>query len=192
VSRRAAVPVVVFLTLLSLTACSEAPSNEIRCGQGSAGILAAQAVPSATWIPCITTFPVGWSYGGFSAETGTVRFWLDSDRAGGHAIQVELTRTCDTTGAVEAGDPGSLPAGVRRFELHISSEPRLSGLTFFTFAGGCVTFRYDLPGGAPTLLLQARQAVELFPREEIIALLGEEGALLCGAGAPPCVGETGA
>jgi len=192
VSRRA-IPVIL-LVLLSLPACSAAPSNEIRCGRGSAGILAAQAVPSATMIPCIAAFPVGWSYGGFFAESGLVRFWLDSDRAGVHAIQVELSPSCDTSGAVEVEDPGSAPTGVRRLELPTSLEPRLTGSTFFTFTGGCVTLRYDFLDGAPaTLLLEAHEAIELFPREEVVALLSEgSDVLLCGAGAPPCVGETGA
>jgi len=187
---RRAIPVLL-VALLSLPACATSRSNEIRCGEGGAGILAAQAVPSATFVPCITAFPVGWSYGGFFAKTGTVRFWLDSDRAGIHAIQVELTRTCDTSGAVEVEDPDAGPA-VRRFELPVSLEPRLSGSTFFTFTGGCVTFRYDFAPGAPsTLLLEAHQAIELFPRKEIVAMLDDLGWHLCGAEAPPCVGEGG-
>lgn len=190
---RRAIPLLL-LALLSLPACSAAPSNEVRCGEGSAGILAAQAVPSATFVPCIAAFPVGWGYGGFFAETGRVRFWLNSDRAGIHAIQVELTETCDTSGAVEVEDPASGLAGVRRLELPISLEPRLTGSTFFTFTGGCVTLRYDLAAGASsTLLLEARQAIDLFPRKEIVALLAEADPdlPLCGAEAPPCVGGTG-
>lgn len=188
---RRAVPVFL-LAALSVPACASTASNEIRCGEGAAGILAAQAVPSATMIPCITAFPVGWSYGGFFAETGTVRFWMDSDRAGIHAIQVELTEACDTSGAVEVEDPGSGPIGVHRFELPISLEPRLSGSTFFTFTGGCVTLRYDFAPEAPsTLLLEAHQAITLFPRKEIVRILEEgAGVLLCGAEAPPCAGET--
>ncbi len=189
-SRRAVL--IVVLALLPLPACSAAASNEIRCGEGSAGLLAAQAVPSATFIPCIEAFPVGWSYGGFFAETGTVRFWLNSDRAGIHAIEVELTRTCDTRGAVEVEDPGSAPPGVQRLELPTSLAP-LEGSTFFTFAGGCATLRYHFARGAPsTLLLEARQAIDLFPRKEAVALLAKTGAILCGAEAPPCVGEPGA
>lgn len=185
--------VVLLLALLSVPACSAAPSNEIRCDRGSAGILAAQAVPSATFIPCITAFPVGWSYGGFFAERGTVRFWMDSDRAGLHALQVELTRACDTSGAVEVEGQGSVPPGVRKWELPRSLEPRLSGATFFTFTGGCVAMRYDFSKGAPsTLLLEVQQAIDLFPREEGVRMLEEEGGILCGAGAPPCAGETGA
>lgn len=183
---------VLLLVLLSLPACASTSPNEVRCGEGGAGILAAQAVPSATMIPCITAFPVGWSYGGLFAEAGRVRFWMDSDRAGIHAIQVELTEACDTSGAVEVEDPASRALGVRRLELPMSFEPRLSGLTFFTFTGGCVTLRYEFAEGAPsTLLLEAHQVIELFPRETAVALLDEEGAHLCGAEAPPCVGETG-
>jgi hypothetical protein len=186
--RRRAI-LVLLLASSSLPACAASASNEIRCAEGDAGLLAAQAVPSATMIPCITAFPVGWTYGGFLARTGLVRFWMDSDRAGIHAIQVELTEACDTTGAVEVEGQG--PPGVRRLELPISLEPRLSGSTFYTFAGGCVTLDYDFAGGAPpTLLLEANQAIDLFPRKEIVSLLEEQlGLHLCGAEAAPCVGD---
>jgi hypothetical protein len=187
---RRAVLFVLLPALLCLPACANSSSNEIRCGRGSAGVLAAQAVPSATYVPCIIAFPVGWSYGGFAAETGSVRFWLDSDRAGPHAVQVELTPRCDTTGAAPV--ESSAPAGVREFELLASREPAISGSTFLTFAGGCVTMRYDFDGGAPSsLLVEVRRSIELFPRDRIVTLLEDGGGLLCGAGAPPCAGETG-
>lgn len=183
----------VLATALFLSACSAAASNEVRCGSGSAGILAAQAVPSATLIPCIAAFPAGWSYGGFFAQEGRVRFWMDSDRAGVHAIQVELAESCDLTGAVEVADPSSEALGSHRFELPMSLEPALSGTTFFTFTGGCVALRYDFASGAPsTLLLEANEAIDLFPRDEIVSIMEEDyDVLLCGADAPPCVGETG-
>lgn len=182
---------VLLLALLSVPACSASASNEIRCGEGDAGILAAQAVPSATQIPCITAFPVGWGYGGFFAESGMVRFWMDSDRAGIHAIEVELSETCDISGAVAVEDLDSGPE-VQRLELPISVDPNLAGVTFYTFRGGCVTVRYDFAAGAPpTLLLEARQAIELFPRDKIVALLEDNGFLLCGAEASPCEGATG-
>ena len=93
---------------------------------------------------------------------------------------------------MEVEDPGSGVTGVRRLELPISLEPRLTGSTFFRFTGGCVTLRYDFAAGAPsTLLLEAHQAIDLFPRKEIVALLAKDFGLLCGAEAPPCAGETG-
>ncbi len=185
---RRAIPVLL-LASLSLPACTATHPTEIWCGRGGAGILAAQAVPSATMIPCISSFPVGWSYGGLFVKSGLVRFWMDSDRGGIHAVQVELTKTCDTSDAVKVEEPGSAPSGVRRLELPISLDPRLSGVTFFTFTGGCVTLRYDLGGGAAsTLLLEAQQAIDLFPRKEVVSILADLGGHLCGAEAPPCVG----
>lgn len=177
----------VLLVSLTLPACARSASNEIRCGEGDAGLLAAQAVPSATLIPCIGALPVGWSFGGFLARSGLVRFWLDSDRAGYHAMAIELARTCDTSGAVEVTGSGT---GVRRFELRTGAEPRVSGSTFLSFTGGCVTMRYDFTRGAPTaLLFEAQRSIELFPRKEIVALLDAVDLHLCGAEAPPCVGE---
>ena len=47
-------------------------------------ILAAQAVPSATLIPCIASMPEGWAFAGSKTSSGDFRFFLDSDRAGIH------------------------------------------------------------------------------------------------------------
>ena len=181
------------LVSMSLAACGTTASNVILCDGGEDTlILTAQAVPSATMVPCITAFAAGWTYGGFLAESGMVRYWMDSDRAGIHAIEVQLTERCDASGAVEV-DTGPEVSGVRRFEQPISLEPRLSGLRFFTFTGGCVTFRYDIAEGAPsTLLLEADLGMTLIPRSTLAAALAESRDLiLCGAGAPPCEGETG-
>ena len=64
-------------------------------------LLAAQAVPSATLLPCVSSFPAGWSYGGSDVRSGNARFWLASDRAGFHAVEVSLTRSCTTIGAMD-------------------------------------------------------------------------------------------
>jgi hypothetical protein len=92
---------------------------------------------------------------------------------------------------VEVEDPGLGPE-VSRLERPISVEPKLAGTTLYTFPGGCVTLRYDFAEDAPsTLLLEVLQAIDLFPRKEAVELLEDEDGLLCGADAPPCVGETG-
>src|SRR5207253_1051072 len=63
-----------------------------ECGTGNAMILMAQAVPSATRLPCIATLPSGWTFGGADMQRGRARFWLDSDRAGARAIVVTLVK----------------------------------------------------------------------------------------------------
>lgn len=186
-SRRMAVASVSVLIVLS--GCAPSPKNAMRCEGGEDTlILAAQAVQSATMIPCITTLPVGWSMGGFSAKTGSVRFWLDSDRAGDHAVEVELSGDCDTSGATEVEPEGE----VQRFEQPITREPELTGRRFSRFSGGCVTVDYAFGEGAGADLLQAvGGSLELVPRNALVTALEENrNLILCGAGAPECPGET--
>ena len=45
-------------------------------------ILAAQAVPSAAFLPCIAALPSGWTHGGADISSGQASLWLDSGRAG--------------------------------------------------------------------------------------------------------------
>ena len=66
--------------------------------------LVAQAVPSATLIPCIDRLHTGWTYGGSEVRSGFVRFWLDSDRVGDSAVDVLMTRACNVAGEA-VGDP---------------------------------------------------------------------------------------
>src|SRR4029450_3036313 len=64
-------------------------------------VLAAQAVPSATLMPCANPLPGGWSVGGFEGRSGRARVWLASDRAGARAAEARLTSSCDVAGATQ-------------------------------------------------------------------------------------------
>ena len=120
-----------------------------RCGTGHSMILAAQAVPSAAMLPCIAALPTGWSIGGADISSGKVSLWLDSDRAGPGAITVTLTTACDTSGAQQI--PSDQP-GARRFERPLSLRRQFTGLRFYTFPGGCATYRFAFAPGASSLL----------------------------------------
>ena len=85
-------------------------------------ILSAQAVPSAAMLPCIAALPSGWSTGVADIASGHTRFWLDSDRAGPHAITITLTAACDTSGAHQI--PSDQP-GMRRFEHLAQPDPAI-------------------------------------------------------------------
>lgn len=176
-----------FVILLSLAACATSTSHAVTCeGGDDVLLLAAQAVPEATMLPCVIAYPTGWSHGGFQAQTGSVRFWMDSDRAGDHAIEVELSEGCDTSDAIELEpDPDT---GARRFDHRTESEPGLSGSRFLVFEGGCVTIRYRFDEGAdPELLEEASASIILAPRSLLVTAAEEKrGLVLCGAGAPPC------
>ena len=105
-------------------------------------VLMAQAVPTASQLPCIELLPAGWSVSDIFVRNGRVRFALDSDGVGPHAVQVVLERFC-TLGNVTRV-PSDHP-GTRRYQEVISIEPgrRYRGAVFYLFPGGCVTYRLD-------------------------------------------------
>jgi hypothetical protein len=152
------------------------------CGTGHSMILSAQAVPSAAMLPCLAALPSGWSIGGADITSGKVRLWLDSDRAGPAAITVTLTATCHTSGAQQI--PSDQPA-MRRFEHPQSLAPQFSGLRFYTFPGGCATYRFSFaPGASPVLAVAAGSALSFQPRSALVDFVRRtEGLALCGRGA---------
>ena len=175
----------------ALPACVSSQSFAPTCSRpvGSLTILMAQSVPSATELPCIRSFPPGWGYGGSDVRSGTARFWLDSDRAGFRAVEVDLSSACSTTGAA-AVPASSDETGARAFEEPLSLPPHLSANRYLLFPGGCVTYRYRFGAGtSTTLALEAEETLSLVPRSIVVSQVQAEfGLTLCGAGASPCPG----
>jgi hypothetical protein len=153
------------------------------CRPSHSTILAAQAVPSAALLPCVAALPSGWRVSGADIGSGRARFWLDSDQAGPHAATIALTAACDTSGARQIL---SDRPGMRRFERPLSLVPRFSGVRFYTFAGGCVTYRFEFPAGvSPVLAGAVDTAVAFVPRSSLVRYVQQtEGLALCGRGAP--------
>ena len=154
-----------------------------QCGTGHTMILAAQAVPSAALVPCVASLPSGWQVGGADIASGHARFWLDSDQAGPQAVTVTLSATCDVSGAQQI--PSDQP-GTRRFERPLSLRPQFTDLRFYTFPGGCATYRFDFaPGKSPLLAIPVNGAVAFVPRARLVEYVrSTEGLALCGRGAP--------
>src|SRR5437773_1880966 len=91
--------------------CGTSAAVEAQCSRPSSAIfvLAAQSVPDATLIPCVKALPSGWSPGGSEIVDGRMTFWLNSDRAGVRALEVDLLPSCDVSDAVEvAPAPGEV------------------------------------------------------------------------------------
>ena len=181
---------VVALSALASCSARAGDATEANCPieDGELFVLMAQSVPSATLIPCIESFPAGWSYGGSDVSNTVARFWLNSDRGGLHAVEVSLEGSCRITGSVDVTNSTS-EGGVRvylnEFDLHPFSANK-----YFVFPGGCVTYRYRFgPEAEATLALEADEAVTFGLRTVLVAQVQDElGLTLCGAGAPPCVG----
>jgi hypothetical protein len=153
------------------------------CGTGHSMILSAQAVPSAARLPCIAALPSGWTVGGTDIRNGQEQFWLDSDQAGHRAVTITLTAACDTSRASRI--PSDQP-GAARFERPLSLRPQFTLLRMYTFAGGCVTYRFGfVTGAAPTLAIPVDTAIAFEPRSTLVGYLERtEGLVLCGRGAP--------
>jgi hypothetical protein len=149
------------------------------CGTGHSVILTAQAVPSAALLPCIAALPSGWTIGGADIASGKTSFWLDSDRAGERAATITLTAACDTTGARQI--PSDQP-GTQRFERPLSLVPQFSGVRFYTFPGGCATYRFSFAHGtSPVLAAVADSALAFQSRSTLVNYIRHtEGLALCG------------
>jgi len=185
------IAVAVVAGTMVVSGCAASHYQQVSCSgmsRQSIFLLEAQAVPSATLIPCILPLPGGWSYGGSQVRSGLARFWLDSDRAGSHAAEVRLTRACDLAGTNEFS-LRSPPAGLRGYEEPTARQPPTS-VRYFVFPGGCVTERLSFTRhSAPTLYDQADQFLGFTPRSVYVhGVRDDEGLTLCGTQAPPCPG----
>ena len=121
-------------------------------------IAMAQAVPSASQIPCIAALPAGWTFDQASAHRGQGRFWLNSDRAGIRAVVVTLSAECD-----------------------VARGPRVR---IFRFPGGCTTHVFDFDRGAsPALAVAIERGLSSVPRARLVRHVDDDqGLVLCGRG----------
>jgi hypothetical protein len=97
-------------------------------------------------------------------------------------VAITLTAACDTSGALQIATD---QPGTRRFERPLSLVPRYSDVRYYTFPGGCVTYRFVFaPGASPGLATTADTAVGLTPRSALVRYVRRtEGLALCGRGA---------
>ena len=158
-------------------------------------ILAAQAVPSAAFLPCIAALPSGWTTVNAEIASGQASFGLDSGSLAGsggvrfvlgqpgqlQTVTITLTATCDTSGAQQI--PSDQP-GMRRFERPLSLVPEYSDVRYY-LPGGCATYRFVLaPGASPVVNTTVDTAVAFIPRSELVGYVRRtEGLALCGRGA---------
>ena len=176
--------------VLGSVACSVESDEQPTCSQVDASIfvLEAQSVPSATRLPCIAELPIGWRFGGSLVRDDGTTLWLDHDRAGPHAVEVQLSQRCDVATAVEV-PPAPDEIGTRTYQAPVSLDPFV-GTRSIVFEGGCIRYHYRFsPGSEPALVIEADRALSSLPREDVVAGVRRDFDLtVCGAEAPPCPG----
>jgi membrane-associated phospholipid phosphatase/tRNA A-37 threonylcarbamoyl transferase component Bud32 len=126
--------------------------------------LQAQAVPSASLVPCVELLP-GWRMLGANARNGWSGFTLDHDRAGNRAVVVRLTPACDPGGATEM--PSQRP-GVRHYEQTERTTDRFVATWYDQFPGGCATSRLDSTSDVDgTFAAEAARVLGFAPRQAL-------------------------
>jgi tRNA A-37 threonylcarbamoyl transferase component Bud32/membrane-associated phospholipid phosphatase len=116
-------------------------NTSLRCTDLEPLWLQAQAVPSASMVPCVQYLPVGWSVAMVTVNDGRSVLTLDHDRAGAAALVVRLTPACVPGGAVEGP---SATTGVRHYQRIESRSGEFTATWYDQFPGGCVTSRLHL------------------------------------------------
>jgi serine/threonine-protein kinase RIO1 len=135
--------------------------------------LQAQSVPTASQVPCLhEPLPLGWQLNMLAVNAGRSVITLGHDRAGAGAVVIQLTATCDPTGATARSNPA--PGVVRSERLEQLTGGVFAATWFDRFEGGCITYRLhsssDLEGRfaaeLPAVLgLVSRQSLDQALRE---------------------------
>ncbi|HEY0517847.1 MAG TPA: phosphatase PAP2 family protein [Ilumatobacteraceae bacterium] len=160
------------------------------CGTEKVMILMAQSVPTAPEVPCVASLPAGWSFGSARISRGEGQFWLNSDQAGGHALEVTL-RPEDKCSLEGASEVTSDEPGLRRFERPIQLPPDLRAVRMYVTHGECVTYEFQFHGDANASAIVVLDAALGFQhRADLVAVVDRQtGLSLCGAAARPCTGS---
>jgi hypothetical protein len=142
-------------------------TSDVGCSDQEALWLMAQAVPSATLVPCVQLAPPGWSLNDVKAGSGFATIVFDTDRPmQTAAVTVDLAPTCDLAGATEVS---SEQPGARRY-LRIDRDASPVRVTrSYVFPGGCVSERFTSPNSPERLAAEASASLGFVSRERLAA-----------------------
>jgi hypothetical protein len=151
------------LTGIALFLPSRGDVGNATCDTGRTMQLMAQAVPTATELPCIGDLPLGWGTEQATIVRGRATFTVGIGSELVSPVTITLTETCPV-------DP---------------PEPALQAIPI---DGGCVS--YQVPPGTEAGSVPSFDdggGLSFIDRSELVAAVKESGGLvLCGAQAPPC------
>jgi hypothetical protein len=137
-------------------------------------------------IPCIRNYPPGWDLDAAPiVRSGSGSFSLSSGVAGPNAVTVTLTARCEVVGATWVPDPAE--GGTLHWQAYLGTPGLDQGhalLQYYSFPGGCVTYRYAFQPGTPgTAEVEMNSALTFVDRANVAAFVEAEfEQTLCGAG----------
>jgi len=119
------------------------------CQGADSGLIAAQSVPSAEYVPCLDPLPTGWLISTVNIDQDGTEIRIDSDRAGSDAAVLHYRRRC------QLGDAVSVPSdqlGAEAFENVRQIESGFVAERIYLFEGGCVRWEFDFDADASAAL----------------------------------------
>jgi hypothetical protein len=115
-------------------------TSDVGCSDREALWLMAQAVPSASLVPCVQLAPAGWSLSDVKVGDGNASIVFDVERPYQQAaVTVQLAPSCDLTGAAEISS--EQPGAKRYIRIDRGSAP-FPVTRSYVFQGGCITERF--------------------------------------------------
>ena len=140
-------------------------TSDIGCSDQEAPWLMAQAVPSATLVPCLQVAPPGWTLNDVKAGSGFASIVFDIDRPQQvAAVTVELLPSCDLAGATEVS---SEQPGARRYIRIDRAAAPDRVIRSYAFQGGCITERFTSADGPEDLAGQGSTAFGFVTRDQL-------------------------
>lgn len=191
-TRPRALSLLVALSVFALPACGSIvnrPDARPMCfDDNRAVILLAQAVPDATWVPCVERLPAGWDWASQNIRSGSGVFVLSLGTAAASTVTVTLSSSCETDG-MEPFNVSNTDASISGYRK-LSTEAGITGDYRFAFTGGCITWTFALEPGTPEAILEeVDNALGFLFRPGLAHRLErDDDVRLCGAGSPPCEG----
>jgi membrane-associated phospholipid phosphatase/tRNA A-37 threonylcarbamoyl transferase component Bud32 len=141
-------------------------STDVGCSDLEALWLMAQAVPSASLVPCTQLLPDGWVVGDVKVRSGDARihFAIPSPDPQ-EVLTVQLTPSCDPAGAREVS---SEREDARRYLLIDRDATPPAVTRTYVFQGGCVIERFSHTDRSPERLAsEASASIGFVTREDL-------------------------
>ena len=148
-------------------------TSDIGCDDHEALWLMAQAVPSASAVPCVLLDPKGWSLSDVKAGSGFASIVYDIEPVQSAAVTVELLPSCDLAGSTEVS---SEQTGARRY-IRIDRTASPARVTrSYAFPGGCITERFVSADAPERMASEASSTFGFVTRDELARDLDRRSA----------------
>jgi membrane-associated phospholipid phosphatase/tRNA A-37 threonylcarbamoyl transferase component Bud32 len=149
-------------------------TSDIGCDDHEALWLMAQAVPSASAVPCVQLEPDSWSLNDVKVGSGFASIVFDIVQPFQEAaVTVELHPSCDLAGSTEVS---SDQPGARRYIRIDRTATPVRVTRSYTFPGGCITERFVSAAAPERMASDASSIFGFVTRDELARDLDRRSA----------------